>query len=76
VGLPVVKLRLIDDWKTELHRLWSARFGVYLFVLTQVLAFLPSVADQLNPRFLLVVFGVAIAGIVFLRFVKQVDPEQ
>ena len=71
-----MKLRLIDDWKTELHRLWTARFGIYLFVLTNLLAILPVVADQFNPRFLLVVFGLVIAGIVFLRFVKQVEPEQ
>lgn len=76
LGVLVVKFRLIDDWKTELHRLWSARFGIYLFVLTQLLAVLPVIADAFNPRFLLVVFGLAIAGIVFLRFVKQVDPEQ
>lgn len=67
-----MKLKLIDDWKTELHRLWSVRASIFLLVLTQLLALLPSVADALNPRFLLFVFGICIAGIVFLRFVKQV----
>lgn len=65
-------MRLIDDAGKEFHRLWSVRASVFLFVLTQMLAVLPSVADQLNPRFLLVVFGAAILGIVFLRFIKQV----
>lgn len=64
-------MKLIDDWKTEFHRLWTVRASVFLFVLTQVLAVLPTVADRLNPRFLLVVFGVSIGGIVFLRLVKQ-----
>ena len=67
-------MRLIDNWKTELHRLWTTRAGIFLFVLTEVLAIMPSVADAFNPRFLLVVFGIAIAGIVFLRFIKQTPP--
>lgn len=64
-------MKLIDDWKTELHRLWSVRASIFLFVLTNLLVILPSVADALNPRFLLFVFGLCIGGIVFLRFVKQ-----
>lgn len=65
-------MKLIDDWKSEFHRLWTVRASVFLFVLTQLLAFLPYAADALNPRFLLVMFGLALAGVVFLRFVKQV----
>lgn len=67
-----MRLRLIDDWKTELHRLWSVRASIFLFVLSNSLALLPSVADALNPRFMLFMFGLLIALVVFLRIVKQV----
>ncbi len=65
-------MRLIDDWKTELHRLWTVRVSLFMFVLTGALVALPAFADHLNPHFFLALCCASYGLIGFLRLVKQV----
>ncbi|MBO4228005.1 hypothetical protein [Bradyrhizobium neotropicale] len=64
-------MKLIDDWKTELHRLWSVRIALFMFVLNGALLGLAGFVDVLNPYLFLAlnVFGYGLLGVV--RLVKQ-----
>lgn len=75
-AVPVAKpkLRLIDDWKTELHRLWSIRVALAYAAFTGMAMILGAFVDVFNPWFLLVVSEVVCISIVLLRLVKQKDP--
>lgn len=42
-------LTLIDDFKTEIHRLWSLRIALFGFVLNGVALGLAAFFDVLNP---------------------------
>ncbi|WP_256474357.1 hypothetical protein [Bradyrhizobium sp. 200] len=41
-------MRLIDDWQTELHRLWTVRASLFMFVLTGGVG-LSAFSDVFNP---------------------------
>lgn len=67
-----MKFHLIEDWKAELHRLWSVRAALFMFVLTGLVLGLSAFVEVLNPWLFL---GLSCAGyglIGFLRLVKQV----
>lgn len=65
-------MKLIDDWKAEIHRLWTVRLALFMFVLTGASAALPAVQDKLNPHFFFFVSTLAWALVGYLRLVKQV----
>lgn len=67
-------MKLIDDWKTELHRLWSVRASLFMFVLTGAVLGLSAFADVFNPWFFLALSCGGYGLIGFLRLVKQVPP--
>lgn len=64
-------MKLIDDWKSEFHRLWTVRVALFMFVLTGALIALPAFAEILNPRFLLVLCCGGYGLLGYLRLVKQ-----
>ena len=65
-------MRLIDDWKVELHRLWTVRASLFMFVLTGAVLGLSAFADVFNPWFFLFLNLLGYGVIGFLRLVKQV----
>jgi len=48
-------MKLIDNWQTELHRLWSIRVSLAFGVFTGVSAVLGAFTDVLNPWALLTI---------------------
>lgn len=67
-----MKLRLIDDWSTELHRLWSIRFSIGFAVFTGVAGVLGAFTETLDPWVLLALsVFVNLALIPLSRLVKQ-----
>jgi hypothetical protein len=65
-------MRLIDDWKTELHRLWTVRVSLFMFVLTGAVLGLSAFVNVFNPWFFLILNACGYGLIGFLRLVKQV----
>jgi len=65
-------MRLIDNWRTELHRLWTVRASLFMFVLTGAVLGLSAFADVFNPWFFLTLSMGGYGLIGFLRLVKQV----
>jgi hypothetical protein len=69
-----MKLKLIDGWSRELHRLWSIRISLACGVFTGTAAVLSAFADVFNPWFLLTIsIIVNVAVIPLSRLVKQAD---
>ncbi len=68
-------MRLIDDWRTELHRLWSIRISLFVGVLTGCAAVLDAFTGVFNPWVLLSVsIFVNTAVIPLARLVQQQEP--
>lgn len=69
-----MKLRLIEDWSTKLHQLWSIRLSIALGAASGVAGLLAAFTDSVNP-WLLVGVGAALNGLVLpvLRLIKQDD---
>jgi hypothetical protein len=67
-------LRLIDNVGVELHRLWTVRASLFMFVLTGAVLGLAAFVDVLNPWFFLALSCGGYGLIGFLRLVKQVPP--
>lgn len=69
-------MRLIDNWRTELHRLWTIRISLAVGVFTGTAAVLGAFTNVFNPWFLL---GVSVfvntAVIPLARLAKQKEPE-
>lgn len=69
-----MSLRMIPNWKEELHRLWSIRVSIAVAVFTTVATCSSFFVDVFNPWLLLGV--TAFANIVLIplsRLVKQND---
>lgn len=67
-------MRLIDDWRTEVHRLLSINISVAYGTLNGVLCVIGAFTDILNPWLLLAIAVVVnIAVIPLARLVKQAD---
>lgn len=69
-------MRLIDNWGSELHRLWSIRFSIGFAVFTGVATALAGFGEVLNPYFLLVLC--VVVNLVLLplaRLAKQEAPD-
>lgn len=68
-----MKLRLIDDAKSEFHRLWSTRAALLFFALNGFLVGLAAFDKILNPFLYLGIniFGHMVVGA--LRYFKQPD---
>lgn len=69
-----MRLKLIDDAWTELHRLWSIRISLAYGVFAGVAAVIGCFGDYFNPWFLvaLAIF-VNLALIPLTRLMKQAD---
>lgn len=65
-------MTLIDNWKTEIRRLWSVRTSLFMFVLTGAVLGLSAFVNVFNPWFFLVLCCAGYGLIGFLRLVKQV----
>lgn len=67
-----MRFRLVDDWATELHRLWSIRFSLAFGVFTGVAAVSSAFVDVFDPWVLLVLsVFVNTALIPLARLTKQ-----
>ncbi len=66
-----MKLQLIEEWNTELHRLWSLRVTLFFFALNGALIGLIAFDKVLNPVLYLAlnVIGYVIVGL--MRLAKQ-----
>lgn len=67
-------MRFIDNAWQELHRLWTVRLALFMFVLTGGVLALPALQDKLNPYFFIGLSMAAWGLVGFLRLVKQVPP--
>jgi hypothetical protein len=65
-------MKLIDNWKEEIHRLWTVRASLFMFVLTGAVLGLAAFVNVFNPWFFLVLCCAGYGLIGFLRLVKQV----
>lgn len=65
-------MRLIDNWKTEILRLWSVRVSLFMFVLTGGVLGLSAFVNVFNPWFFLFLCCAGYGLIGYLRLVKQV----
>ena len=66
------RLAFIDDVKTEIHRLWTVRAALFMFVLTGAVLGLSAFVNVFNPWFFLALSCAGYGLIGFLRLVKQV----
>ncbi|MCA6098881.1 DUF7940 domain-containing protein [Bradyrhizobium australafricanum] len=66
--------KLIDNWRTELHRLWSVRVNIAYGVFTGIALVLSAFVDVFNPWFLLGISVFVSVATVLLRLVKQDPP--
>lgn len=64
----------IDNWRADMHRLWSVRASLFMFVLTGAVLGLAAFVDVFNPWFFLALSCAGYGLIGFLRLVKQVPP--
>ncbi len=69
-------MRLIPNWKTELHRLWSARLAIYLSILNGLALGLAALIDVVKPWIFIALNVVAYAAIAVLRIIKQPEPKE
>lgn len=70
-------MRLIDNWGSELHRLWSIRFSIGFAVFTGVAGALSAFDGALNPYFLLALSVVVnLALLPLARLAKQDAPNE
>lgn len=67
-------LKLIDNAKRDLHRLWTVRVALAYAVFTGVAMVLSAFVDVFNPWVLLGLSVFVCVAIVVLRLVKQKDP--
>lgn len=75
MGQSPMKLRLIDNWPAELHRLWSIRFSLAFGAFTGAAAVTSAFTDVFNPWALLgLSVFVNVALIPLARLAKQ-EPE-
>lgn len=65
-------MKLIDDWKEEIHRLWTVRISLFMFVLTGAVLGLAAFVDVFNPWLFLGLCCIGYGLIGYLRLVKQV----
>ena len=65
-------MKLIDNWKEELHRLWTVRASLFMFVLVGAVLGLSAFVTVFNPWFFLALSCAGYGLIGFLRLVKQV----
>lgn len=65
-------MKLIDTWKDDIHRLWTVRASLFMFVLTGGVLGLAAFVDVFNPWFFLILSCAGYGLIGFLRLVKQV----
>lgn len=72
-----MKVRLIEDWRAELHRLWCIRISIAFAVFTGVSGVISAFVDVLNPWALVVLSVVVNLALVPLsRLVKQAEKSQ
>lgn len=67
-------MKLIDDWKVHLHRLWTIRISLFFGVFTGIAGVLSAFVDVFNPWLLVAIsVFVNVALIPLARLVKQSD---
>lgn len=68
-------MKLVDNWRVELHRLWSIRISLAFGVFTGTAAVLSAFVDVFNPWFLLAISVVVqVVLIPLARLSKQSEP--
>lgn len=71
----VMRFKLIENWRTELHRLWSIRLSIALAVFTGTAAVISAFSDVFNPWFLLSLsIAVNLVILPLSRLVEQKKP--
>lgn len=65
-------MKLIETWKEDMHRLWSVRMSLFMFVLVGAVLGLSAFTDVFNPWFFLFLSCAGYGLIGYLRLVKQV----
>lgn len=69
-------MRLIDNWRSELHRLWTIRISLAVGAFTGVAGVLGAFTEVFNPWFLLgLSVFVNVAVIPLARLAKQREPQ-
>ncbi len=68
-------MRLIPNWKTELHRLWSSRLAIYLGILNGLALGIAALVDVINPWLFIGINVLAYVAIAVVRIIKQPDPK-
>jgi hypothetical protein len=64
-------MRWIDDVGAEVHRLWSVRVAIFLFVFNGALLGLAAFVDVLNPWLFLGLNMIGYGALGVVRLVKQ-----
>lgn len=72
--MSVFGLKLVDNAKRDLHRLWTIRVALAYATFTGIAMVLSAFVDVFNPWLLLGISVFTSIAIVVLRLIKQKDP--
>lgn len=68
-------MRMIDNWKVELHRLWSIRISLFVGILTGIASVINAFDSVFNPWLLVTISVLADTLVIPLaRLIDQKDP--
>jgi hypothetical protein len=70
-----MNLRLIDNWSTELHRLWSIRIALFFAALNGVALGLAAFVDVFNPWLFMGLNVIVYTVLIGARLLKQEGAE-
>ena len=66
-------MKLIDDWRAQLNRLWSIRLALLSALFSALEAGLPPFVDSIPPRLFATLSAVAAVGTILVRLLRQPD---
>lgn len=68
-----IEMKLIENWRSEIRRLWSIRAALILAALNGAVLGLAAFVDIINPWLFLILNVLGYAAIAIFRLLKQAD---
>lgn len=69
-------MKLIENWRQELNRVWSAKLAILSALLLNMPDLLTTFQVFIEPRWFQIAATVAAIGAFLARFIQQKDPQQ
>jgi hypothetical protein len=73
---PRPKVRLIDNWKAEILRLWSMRVAIFWLVVAGLILVWPGLAGEIHPALYAVGGVLMVVSFGVARLLKQPGTDQ